>query len=81
MTVGLISTVNFFLESSRLRELNNHLIIGILESIIETGSNDVYVVGSKGQAQQILVPALKTVVTSIDLDAGKMTVALPEVDE
>lgn len=55
--------------------------IGQVIEILKTGSNDVYVVGSKGQAQQILVPALKTVVTSIDLDAGKMTVALPEVDE
>jgi len=47
--------------------------LGILESIIETGSNDVYVV--KSSAREYLVPALAEVVTSIDLDRKVMTVA------
>jgi len=47
--------------------------LGILESIIETGSNDVYVV--KSPAREYLVPALAEVVTSIDLDKKVMTVA------
>ena len=55
--------------------------IGQIVEILKTGSNDVYVVGSKGRAEQILVPALKTVVNSIDLENGKMTITLPEVDE
>ena len=47
--------------------------LGILESIIETGSNDVYVV--KSSTREYLVPALAEVVTSIDLDKKVMTVA------
>ena len=46
--------------------------LGILESIIETGSNDVYVVTSG--KQEILVPALEDVVVSVDLAAKVMTV-------
>ncbi len=46
--------------------------LGKLESIIETGSNDVYVVKSAGR--EYLIPALAEVVNSIDLDAGVMTV-------
>lgn len=46
--------------------------LGVLESIIETGSNDVYVV--KSPDREYLVPALEEVVTSIDLAAKIMTV-------
>jgi len=46
--------------------------LGVLESIIETGSNDVYVV--KSPDREYLVPALAEVVTSIDLAAKIMTV-------
>ncbi|NJD91699.1 MAG: 16S rRNA processing protein RimM [Geobacter sp.] len=46
--------------------------LGILESIIETGSNDVYVVTSG--KEEILIPALEDVVVSIDVAAKKMTV-------
>ena len=46
--------------------------LGILESIIETGSNDVYVVTSG--KQEILIPALEDVVVSIDLATKVMTV-------
>jgi 16S rRNA processing protein RimM len=46
--------------------------LGSLESIIETGSNDVYVV--KSGEREYLIPALAEVVTSIDLDAKVMTV-------
>lgn len=47
--------------------------LGVLESIIETGSNDVYVVTSG--KEEILVPALEDVVVSVDLAAKIMTVA------
>ena len=50
--------------------------IGSLESIIQTGSNDVYVVRD-GDAET-LVPALASVVIDIDLEAGRMVVALPQ---
>ena len=50
--------------------------LGELVDIIETGSNDVYVV-KKGEAE-ILVPALDDVVLAVDLEGGRMTVSLPE---
>lgn len=50
--------------------------LGRLESIFETGSNDVYVV--KGAGKEILVPALTSVVKAVDLTARRMEVDLPE---
>ena len=50
--------------------------LGRVTSILPTGSNDVYVVQNKDD--EILVPALESVVADIDLAAGRMTVELPE---
>ena len=50
--------------------------LGKLVDIIETGANDVYVVKKNGR--EVLIPALEDVVLSIDLQAGRMTVSLPE---
>lgn len=50
--------------------------LGRLESIIETGSNDVYVV--KKDKKEILIPALESVVLEIDLENKRMHVDLPE---
>ena len=50
--------------------------LGRLESIIQTGSNDVYVV--KEDDKEILIPALESVVQKIDLKNRRMQVALPE---
>ena len=50
--------------------------LGEVVEILETGSNDVYVV--KGPQGQILLPALRSVITSVDLDAHRMTVHLIE---
>lgn len=49
--------------------------IGCLESIIETGANDVYVV--KKDDREILIPALKSVVRVIDTEKKMMQVELP----
>ena len=46
--------------------------LGVLQSIIETGSNDVYVV--KAADRELLIPALEDIVTAIDLTAGTMTI-------
>ena len=51
-------------------------VLGTLEEIIETGSNDVYVV--RGGEKEILVPALADVVLNIDLEKGVMTVEPPD---
>ena len=50
--------------------------LGRIESVFETGSNDVYVVKTNGQ--EILIPALETVVVNIDLGKKQMQVELPE---
>ena len=50
--------------------------LGRIESIIETGSNDVYVV-QKDQ-KEVLIPALESVVLEIDLQNKRMRVDLPE---
>jgi len=50
--------------------------LGELVDIIETGSNDVYVVKLDGR--EILIPALEDVVVAVDLAAKRMTVSLPE---
>jgi 16S rRNA processing protein RimM len=50
--------------------------LGRIESIIETGSNDVYVV--KRDEKEVLIPALEAVVLEIDLGHNRMLVDLPE---
>ena len=50
--------------------------IGSIASIIETGANDVYVV--KNADKEILIPALESVVQSIDIESKIMRVELPE---
>jgi 16S rRNA processing protein RimM len=53
--------------------------LGEVAEIIYTGANDVYVIRSPGPTRrEILVPALEDVVLEIDLEARRMTVALPE---
>lgn len=49
---------------------------GRIESIIETGSNDVYVV--KKDDEEVLIPALESVVLKIDLQRKRMRIDLPE---
>ncbi|MGD8521649.1 MAG: ribosome maturation factor RimM [Desulfobacterales bacterium] len=49
--------------------------LGRIERIIQTGSNDVYVV--KTDTDEILIPALASVVIDIDLEQKRMQVDLP----
>lgn len=51
--------------------------LGTINDILETGSNDVYVV-ELDEKKQILIPALKEVVKNIDISSGKMIVKLQE---
>lgn len=50
--------------------------LGKVADILSTGSNDVYVVKKDGK--ETLIPALKSVVKSIDLENNRITVELPE---
>jgi len=54
--------------------------LGRIESIISTGSNDVYVVKAPDgdQKDEVLIPALESVVLDIDFERQKMQVDLPE---
>ncbi|MBF0329447.1 MAG: 16S rRNA processing protein RimM [Nitrospirae bacterium] len=54
-------------------------VLGRIESIIQTGSNDVYVIKAKGK--ELLVPAIKEVVKKIDLASGKIIIEPMEVIE
>ena len=48
---------------------------GRLTEVLQPGGNDVYTV-SDG-SREILIPALKTVIKSVDLEQGRMEVELP----
>ena len=54
--------------------------LGCVESIIETGGNDVYVVQDprKSDSKELLIPAIDSVVVEIDLQRQIMRVDLPE---
>lgn len=54
--------------------------LGQVTDVLKTGSNDVYVAKNE-DGKETLIPALKKVVTNIDLIAGMMTVKLQEVLE
>ena len=51
-------------------------LLGTVKDVLQTGSNDVYVVQSTGK--DILIPALKDVVKKIDLENKKIMVEMPE---
>jgi len=48
-------------------------VLGHLREVIETGSNDVYVV-ARQEKDEVLVPAIKDVVKEIDLHTGRMVI-------
>ena len=51
--------------------------LGELAEVLSTGSNDVYLVQRKG-AKDLLIPALKTVVCSVDIETRLIQVVLPD---
>jgi len=53
----------------------NGVRYGKITDVLQTGSNDVYVV-TDGKTE-ILIPALKSVIKKVDLEAGLMEVELP----
>ncbi|MFA7572379.1 MAG: ribosome maturation factor RimM [Lutispora sp.] len=50
--------------------------LGKVVEVIETGSNDVFVV--KSEAKEILIPGLKSIFKKVDMENEKMIVELPE---
>lgn len=51
--------------------------LGIIKNILQTGSNDVYVVECE-DSKDILIPALKSVVKNISIEDKKIIVSLPK---
>jgi 16S rRNA processing protein RimM len=51
--------------------------LGILKDVLQTGSNDVYVV-KNDQNKEILIPALKSVIKEVSVGDKIMKVVLPE---
>lgn len=59
----------------------NDALLGTVENVIRTGSNDVYALRTE-DGRELLIPALRSVVKQIDIGAGRMVVCLPDdVDE
>ena len=48
-------------------------LLGILEDIYNTGSNDIYVVQTS-DGKQILIPAIKSAIYAIDVNQKKIVV-------
>jgi 16S rRNA processing protein RimM len=49
--------------------------LGTITDVLQTGANDVYVIGSEGAAD-LLVPAIKDCIKNVDLEQGVMTIHL-----
>lgn len=55
----------------------NNCYLGTIQEILQTGANDVYVVKAKG-IKDLLLPAISSVITSVDLSSGNMIVTVPQ---
>lgn len=53
-------------------ETESGRVLGTVSRILRTGGNDVYVV--RGASGEVLIPAVSSVVVSIDVAAGKMVI-------
>jgi len=53
-------------------------LLGYIEDIYNTGSNDIYVVKDELSGRQILLPATKEVIKKVDIGAKKIIVRLIE---
>jgi 16S rRNA processing protein RimM len=51
--------------------------LGILKDVLQTGSNDVYVV-KNGSGKEILIPALKSVVRNVSPEQKRIDVVVPK---
>ena len=57
--------------------MNLILRTGVLKDVIETGANEVYVVELDGFGE-VLIPAIRECILSVDVEAGSMRVHLLE---
>ena len=47
--------------------------LGIIDDVLQTGANDVYVV-KQPSGKEVLLPAIKDCILSVDVEAGLMEV-------
>jgi 16S rRNA processing protein RimM len=50
--------------------------LGLLTDVISTGNNDVWTI--KSDVEELLIPALKSVVTKVDITRKRIFVSLPD---
>lgn len=55
----------------------NNVLLGQLSDVIQTGSNDVYIV-KDDNGKEILIPALKSVVRDVSMEEQRISVILPK---
>jgi 16S rRNA processing protein RimM len=60
-----------------LKVFENGEIIGEVTDVFSTGSNEVYVISAETK-KDILIPAIKSCVLSVDIAGGRMDVRVPE---
>lgn len=60
----------------KVRE-DNGAELGTLVDVMQTGANDVYVVRT-ATGEEILLPAIKECILSVDVEQGEMTVHVME---
>ena len=51
-------------------------LLGLLSDVISTGNNDVWTI--KSDTEELLIPALKSIVTKVDISKKRIFVSLPE---
>jgi len=56
----------------------DNTLLGNIEDIYNTGSNDIYVVKENQTGKQILLPAIKDVIKKVDIEEKKIIVKLIE---
>ncbi|NSW51942.1 MAG: 16S rRNA processing protein RimM [Anaerolineae bacterium] len=54
------------------------ILLGFLVEILETGANDVYLVKSEHNDDELLLPAIESVILDVNFDTREMVVRLPE---
>jgi len=65
----------YYFELEGMQVFEGDQLLGTLVEVLETGANDVYLV--RGPRGEICVPALKSVVQSVDVPNKRMQVSLP----
>lgn len=58
-------------------EFGSEIYYGKLTEVLKTGGNDVYVIKSEDGTEQ-LIPAIKDTICSVDVNAKKMLIRMPE---